>query len=160
MVTKSKVKKSSPKKKILVASPDWRDWVAKGIKLVVIVISLGLLILLSRFHTMKVMAYLLEKTTLQYQNQLTWVAKQVIGERVLGVQDEVRETIKAELEEKVEFWKQVVEREPAYVEGWIRLATYSWRLRKDELAREYLNQAVELDPNNEVVEKLRQLMEK
>lgn len=80
--------------------------------------------------------------------------------KVLGEASEVIEVVDPvkKLEDEAEAWKKMVERQPSYLPGYLRLAVLSWKLRRDVEAREYLEWAEQIDPNNEEVSKVKRVV--
>lgn len=59
-----------------------------------------------------------------------------------------------DVQKQVIFWQKVVRTLPNYRDGYLKLAILNWKLYRPFEAKKYLDIALGLDPNNEVVKKL------
>ena len=67
------------------------------------------------------------------------------------------ETINKEQEEikkQIIFWQQTTNSFPGYRDSYIKLAILNWKLFRDFDSQKFLEQALQIDPNNEVINKL------
>lgn len=77
--------------------------------------------------------------------------------RELGQRYETNEQIK-KIEEQINYWEKVVKQRNGYRDGYLELAILNYKLGRILTTKEYLERAKELDPNNEMVEKLEKII--
>ena len=66
---------------------------------------------------------------------------------------------KAKVETKFSYWQYVVEHNPKFPPGYYQAAIYALRLGKKEKAIQWLDKAIELDPNFNEAERLLEKIE-
>ena len=69
----------------------------------------------------------------------------------------LKEIEKETIKNQYLFWQNVVKEKPDYRDGYIQLASLAYQLSNFNVAKRYLTQANNLDPNSPVVEKLTQV---
>lgn len=81
--------------------------------------------------------------------------------QVLGTSTEIdnlwqkyQESNPQELKKLINYWESVVAKTPTYLNGWVYLAYYQYKLGKTEEAKESVNQALLVDPNFESAKEL------
>ncbi len=57
------------------------------------------------------------------------------------------------------FWEKVVSERPGYRDGYLQLAILNYQLYENDKAKEYLNKALEIDPNFEVTKELGKIIQ-
>lgn len=50
--------------------------------------------------------------------------------------------------DEIDYWKQVAEMQPGYIDAYTRLAVYYWRQGEVDQAKEYIEKALKIDPNS------------
>lgn len=60
--------------------------------------------------------------------------------------------------QEISFWKTKIEEFPNYRDAYLKLAILNWKVRLDDQARLYLDQAKKIDPNNETLKELESLL--
>ena len=63
-----------------------------------------------------------------------------------------------EIQKLISAWEKIVKEKPDYRDGHLQLALLYYKIFEDEKAKEYLQKAIELDPNCEVGRKLKEIM--
>jgi tetratricopeptide (TPR) repeat protein len=76
--------------------------------------------------------------------------------QVLGWASEIWETVFPDqaIEAEIDYWKTILEEQPTYRDGLLRLAVLYRKLGDEQAAKEYWSLAVKLDPNNETVKEV------
>ena len=63
-----------------------------------------------------------------------------------------------EIKKLIAVWEKIVAEKPNYRDGWIQLAILHYKLYENEKAKECLEEALEIDPNFELVQKLQEVV--
>lgn len=63
-------------------------------------------------------------------------------------------TEKERLEDKVNYWEQLIGNKPNYRDGYLQLAILSYQLNRPLTGKEYWQKAFELDPNYKITKDL------
>lgn len=70
------------------------------------------------------------------------------AEKILGIsQSQERE----EIQKEILLWQKTVEDFPGYRDAYLKLAILNWKLNRNFETQKLLNQALEIDPNNELL---------
>ena len=83
--------------------------------------------------------------------------KSLSSTRVLGLKDEAQDVNPSE---EVSFWEDFLAKSPTYFDGWVELSYVMNSLGNIEAARVAFNKAVEINPNSEKLEELKNLLRK
>lgn len=67
-------------------------------------------------------------------------------------------SIAAELRHKISTWEEIAQAKPDYRDAWLQLAKLHYELKEVNLAKYYVEKALQLDPNYEVAQQFRQLL--
>jgi cytochrome c-type biogenesis protein CcmH/NrfG len=81
--------------------------------------------------------------------------KSVTYTRVLGLEDEAQSPSPAE---EVSFWEDFLAKSPTYFDGWVELSYLMNSLGNVEAAQVAFDKAVEINPNSEKLEGLKNLL--
>lgn len=104
-------------------------------------------------------------------DQRTWVVLVLI---VLGIaigmvsfelykafeQKSIIEARHTALEEDLKYWQEIQKKHPEYRDAYIKLAVISYSLGNSTQARQYISEALKLDPNSEEAQKLEKMVNK
>ena len=83
--------------------------------------------------------------------------KSLSSTRVLGLKDEAQSENPSE---EVSFWEDFLAKSPTYFDGWVELSYVMSSLGNIEAARVAFDKAVEINPNSEKLEELKNLLRK
>lgn len=98
------------------------------------------------------------------RNELTSLRTQN-NDQVLGASTQIdnlwqgyQENNPQELKKLIAYWENIVNKAPTYLNGWIYLGYYQFKLGNLEEAKESINQAISIDPNFEQANELKNLL--
>lgn len=102
---------------------------------------------------------------LAYLNMSNLNYNRLVDQKVLGVNsakhaDNTESTGNTADNADITFWQRIVEENPTYRDGWIRLAVGYYEDGDIDKAIEALDKAKEIDPNNETVKSLEKIIQK
>lgn len=93
---------------------------------------------------------------LELANRLLVIKTQTVEDNLKRAEEKVRQPGK--IRGEIESWEKVLEEKPYYRDVLLRLALLSYQIYEDEKAQEYFERAKYLDPNNEEVKKIDQII--
>jgi len=99
-----------------------------------------------------------EKAILELRraNELVLWETAGVRESLKKAEDKVREPER--IRREIESWEKVLEEKPYYRDVLLRLTLLSYQIYEDEKAQEYFERAEYLDPNNEGVQKIGEII--
>lgn len=104
-----------------------------------------------------------ERILLLAQNQKIPSDQQILGEQTGAEIEELWQrkisTDPQEIKKLINTWKKVLEEKPNYRDAYLQLAYFYYQLDEKEKAKESLENAFELDPNNEITRELKNLFQ-
>lgn len=93
-------------------------------------------------------------------NQLT---NNVLGEQASSKLEELWQrklySDPEDIKKLIAAWGKILEEKPNYRDGYLQLAYLHYKLYENEKAKEYLEEAIELDPNYELARELKKILE-
>jgi len=93
---------------------------------------------------------------LKIANKLMFLnTKAVVGE-LKKAEEAVSQPEK--IRQEILSWEKVVEEKPSHRDVWLRLAVLNYQLKNDDKARDALEMAVYLDPNDLSVQEIREIV--
>lgn len=93
---------------------------------------------------------------LEMANKLLFVKNFEIEKSVRKAEEKVREPER--IREEIKSWEKVLEEKPYYRDVLLRLSILNYQIYEDEKALEYFEQALYLDPNNEQVKQVKEII--
>jgi len=93
---------------------------------------------------------------LEMANKLLLVKNFGIEKSVRKAEEKVREPER--IREEIKSWEKVLEKKPYYRDVLLRLAILKYQIYEDDRAIEYFEQALYLDPNNEQVKQVKEII--
>lgn len=63
-----------------------------------------------------------------------------------------------DIEKLIKYWEQIISEKPDYRDGYLQLALLHYKLYENEKAKEYLQKALELDPNFEPAREIEKML--
>lgn len=77
------------------------------------------------------------------------------AEKILGIsQSKERE----EIQKEIFLWQKTADEFPGYRDAYLKLAILNWKLNRNFETQKFLNKALEIDPNNEVVNEVSKML--
>lgn len=64
-----------------------------------------------------------------------------------------------DIKQLISAWEKIIEEKPGYRDGYLQLAYLHYKIYENEKAKEYLQKALELDPNYEPAKELERILE-
>ncbi len=103
-----------------------------------------------------------EKTLLLVQSQVNQLGSQVLGEQTNPTLEELwqrkHHSDPKDIKRLIAAWEKVIKEKPDYRDGYLQLAYLHYKLYEDEKAKEYLEKAIELDPNYELTRLMKEVL--
>jgi len=104
-----------------------------------------------------------EKALLLAESQIYQFTSQVLGEQTnLQLEELWQKKLYSDPEEikkLITLWQKIIEEKPGYRDGYVQLAYLHYKIYENEKAKEYLEKAIELDPNYEPTRELEKILE-
>lgn len=104
-----------------------------------------------------------EKALLLAETQIYQATNQVLGEQTNPQLEELWQrkyySDPEDIKKLIAAWEKIIEEKPNYRDGYLQLAYLHYRLYENERAKEYLEKAIELDPNYEPTKELEKLLQ-
>ena len=63
-----------------------------------------------------------------------------------------------DIQRLIEAWEKIVQEKPNYRDGYLQLAILHYKIYENEKAKEYLNKALEIDPNYQLTRELEKIL--
>lgn len=105
-----------------------------------------------------------EKTLLLAQKQLDNADNKVLGEQTSQKFEELWQrkhySDPKDIRRLITAWEEIVKEKPHYRDGYLQLAYLHYKIFENEKAKEYLQKAIELDPNYEPARELEEILSK
>ena len=99
-----------------------------------------------------------EKALLLAENQIHQSTSQVLGEKTNPQLEELWQrkyySDSEDIKRLIAAWEEIIAEKPNYRDGYLQLAYLHYKLYEDNKAKEYLEKAIELDPNYELTREL------
>lgn len=103
-----------------------------------------------------------EKALLLAQKQFGNPVSQVLGEQTNPQLKELWQkkiySDSKEIEKLISLWKKIIEEKPNYRDGYLQLVYLHYKIYENEKAKEYLQKAIELDPNYSITKEMEKLL--
>lgn len=104
-----------------------------------------------------------EKILLLAQGQINRSDKQILGEQTSQKFEELWQKKQysdpKDIKRLITAWEKIVEEKPGYRDGYLQLAYLHYKLYENEKAKEYLEKAIELDPNYEPTREMEKFLQ-
>lgn len=104
-----------------------------------------------------------EKALLLAESQIYQSTSQVLGEQTNLQLEELWQrklySDPEEIKKLIALWQKIIEEKPGYRDGHLQLAYLHYKLYENEKAKEYLEKAIELDPNYKLARELEKTLE-
>lgn len=104
-----------------------------------------------------------EKMLLLAQNQINLSNNQVLGEQTNPRLKELWQrkyySDPEDIRRLIAAWEKIIKEKTGYRDGYLQLAYLHYKLYENEKAKEYLEKAIELDPNYELARELKKILE-
>lgn len=104
-----------------------------------------------------------EKMLLLAQNQINLSNNQVLGEQTNPQLEELWQrkyySDPEDIKKLITIWEKIIKEKTGYRDGYLQLAYLHYKLYENEKAKEYLEKAIELDPNYELARELEKILE-
>jgi len=97
---------------------------------------------------------------LAYLNMFGVSQDKVLGANIPNNKVITKNTETKDEDTEIAFWQKIVEENPTYRDGWIRLAVGYYEDGDVDRAIEALDKAKEIDPNNETVKSLNKIIQR
>lgn len=103
-----------------------------------------------------------EKILLLAQSQINQSDNQILGEQTSQKFEELWQkkhySDPKDIKKLIAVWEKIIKEKPNYRDGYLQLVYLHYRLYENELARKYLEKAIELDPNYELTREMEKLL--
>ena len=73
--------------------------------------------------------------------------------QILGISNDKK------IQEEILFWENISKKFPNYRDAYLKLSVLSWKIHLDDRANFYLDEAKKIDPNNEMVNQVENLLQ-
>ena len=93
---------------------------------------------------------------LKIANKLMVIKIKASEEELKKAEEAVNEPEK--IRQEIKSWEKIVEEKPSYRDVWLRLAVLNYQLKNDDNAREALEVAMYLDPNDAQVQEIKEII--
>lgn len=105
-----------------------------------------------------------EKILLLAESQIYQSTNQVLGEQTNPQLEELWQrkyySDPKDVKKLIAAWEKIIEEKPGYRDGYLQLTYLHYKIYENKKAKEYLEKAIELDPNYEPTRDLEKLLQK
>lgn len=146
-----------------------------GVALIILLVSLSLFLPKDRFQQAKERlvrnpndfeAHLILAEKYLNNNQLEKAEKELLlaqkiqpsSYQVTQLWQRMKESNPEDIKELIKGWEQIVSEKPDYRDAYLQLALFHYKLYENEKAKDYLQKALELDPNFEPAKEMEKIL--